>query len=79
MNFDGKESEQKGNKFRKVNQFKKMKGGSKTKRDEDDIKSGSNVCKYCGKQHKEELPGMPSDQEIDFTIDLIPGVVPILK
>ncbi|KAL8125530.1 hypothetical protein AgCh_012993 [Apium graveolens] len=53
-NFDEKESEQKGNKFRKVNQFKKMKGGSKTKRDVDDTKTGSNGCKYCGKQHKGE-------------------------
>ncbi|KAL8100286.1 hypothetical protein AgCh_032511 [Apium graveolens] len=31
-----------------------MKGGTKIKRDEDDTKSGSNGCKYCGKQHKGE-------------------------
>ena len=24
-----------------------------------------------------ELPGMPPDQEIEFTIDLIPGTTPI--
>jgi len=27
----------------------------------------------------EELPGLPQDREIEFSIDLLPGLVPISK
>ena len=44
-------SERDGGKFRKVNQFKKMKGGNSAKGKEDKAEFGSNGCKYCGKKH----------------------------
>ena len=30
-------------------------------------------------EFSEELPGMPPDREIEFTIDLIPGTAPIAQ
>ncbi|XP_076932496.1 uncharacterized protein LOC143598061 [Bidens hawaiensis] len=36
------------------------------------------ICEYPD-VFPEELPGLPPDREIEFTIDLIPGAEPILK
>ena len=37
------------------------------------------VVKYFQDVFPEELPGMPPDREIEFTIDLIPGTTPIAQ
>src|SRR3989337_1433769 len=36
------------------------------------------VCKYPD-VFPEELPGMPPDREIEFLIELLPGIAPISK
>ena len=36
------------------------------------------VCEYPD-VFPEELPGMPPDQDVEFVIDLLPGMGPIAK